>query len=45
MEKNYSIVSESTQKYQTEIDNLSNKIARANERLQDFDKFNFNKTV
>ncbi len=43
MEKNYGIVTESTQKYQIEIDNLRNKIAGANDRLQDFEKFNFNK--
>jgi energy-coupling factor transporter transmembrane protein EcfT len=43
MEKNYGIVTESTQKYQIEIDNLRNKIAGANDRLQDFDRFNFNK--
>ena len=43
MEKNYGIVTESTQKYQIEIDNLRNNIAGANDRLQDFEKFNFNK--
>jgi hypothetical protein len=43
MEKNYDIVTESTQKYQTEIDSLREKIAGANEQLQDFDKFNYNK--
>jgi hypothetical protein len=45
MEKNYGIVTESTHKYQVEIDNLRNKIAGANDRLQDFDKFNFNKNL
>jgi gliding motility-associated protein GldL len=45
MEKNYGIVTESTHKYQVEIDNLRNKIAGANNRLQDFDKFNFNKNL
>jgi gliding motility-associated protein GldL len=43
MKKNYGIVTESIQKYQIEIDNLRNKIAGANDRLQDFEKFNFNK--
>lgn len=45
MEKNYGIVTESTRKYQIEIDNLRNKIAGANDRLQDFEKFNFNKNL
>mgnify|MGYP001590511747 CR=1 FL=1 len=43
MEKNYEIVSESTQKYQTEIDSLRNKISAANSQLKDFDKFNYYK--
>jgi gliding motility-associated protein GldL len=45
MEKNYGIVTESTHKYQVEIDNLRNKISRANDRLKDFEKFNFNKNL
>jgi gliding motility-associated protein GldL len=45
MEKNYGIVTDSTQKYQKEIDSLRNKIAGANDRLQDFEKFNFNKNL
>lgn len=43
MEKNYEIVSESTQKYQEEIDSLRTKITSANERLKEFDQFNYNK--
>lgn len=42
MEKNYGIVSDSTQKYQIEIDTLRNKIANANEQLKDFGKLNIN---
>jgi gliding motility-associated protein GldL len=45
MEKNYRIVTESTHKYQVEIDNLRNKISGANDRLKDFEKFNFNKNL
>ncbi|PCJ66491.1 MAG: hypothetical protein COA58_06855 [Bacteroidetes bacterium] len=43
MEKNYDIVSESTLKYQVQIDSLRTKVAAANENLKDFDKFNLNK--
>jgi len=43
MEKNYDIVSESTQKYQTQIDSLREKISSANENLKGFENFNFNK--
>ncbi len=43
MEKNYEIVSESTQKYQEEIDSLRTKISSANDRLKEFEKFNYTK--
>jgi chaperonin cofactor prefoldin len=43
MEKNYDIVAESTQKYQEEIDSLRNKITSANDRLKEFEKFNYTK--
>jgi chaperonin cofactor prefoldin len=43
MEKNYDIVTESTQKYQEEIDSLRKKITSANDRLKEFEKFNYTK--
>ena len=43
MEKNYESVTESTQKYQTEIDNLRIKISHANNKLKEFDNFNYQK--
>lgn len=43
MDKNYEIVSETTQKYQVEMDSLRSKISSANAQLKDFDKFNVNK--
>ena len=44
MEKNYETVTESTRKYQVEIDLLRDKIAAANERLKAFEHFNYNTT-
>lgn len=43
MEDNYESVTNSTKKYQEEIDNLRTKISSANEQLKGFDQFNYNK--
>jgi gliding motility-associated protein GldL len=43
MEQNYDTVTESTKKYQTQIDSLREKIASANDNLKGFENFNFNK--
>ena len=43
MEKNYESVTESTKKYQIEIDNLRVKISHANQKLKEFDSFNYQK--
>ena len=43
MDKNYENISQSTQRYQQELDNLRDKIATANSRLQGFDSFNYNR--
>lgn len=42
MEDNYDTVTESTKKYQEEIDSLRTKISSANEQLKGFEKFNYN---
>jgi peptidoglycan hydrolase CwlO-like protein len=41
MEENYDSITESTKRYQAEIDHLSSKISRANDSLSAFDNFNY----
>ncbi len=43
MSKNYEIISESTMKYQQELDSLRDKLSNANTKLQGFESFNYNR--